>query len=84
MFIRKKKNRSGTTSIVVVDKSKGFYREIKTIGTSKEPEEIDLIYRQAEKWIAIHSGHKTFSRHMTKKLKKSRLQSICYPMLKTS
>jgi transposase len=56
MFIRKKKNRSGTTSIVVVDKSKGFYREIKTIGTSKELAEIDVMCRQGEKWIAIHSG----------------------------
>lgn len=56
MFIRKKKNRSGTTSIVVVDKSKGFYREIKTIGTSNELTEIEVLYRLGEKWISAHIG----------------------------
>lgn len=30
--LRKKKNRSGTTSVVVVDKSRGDFKELKTIG----------------------------------------------------
>ena len=34
MFLRKKKNRSGTVSVVVVDKSQGRFKEIKTIGVS--------------------------------------------------
>jgi len=54
MFIRKKKNRSGTTSIVVVNKSKGVFRQIKTIGVGKEKADIDLLYQQGKKWIAAH------------------------------
>ena len=30
-FARRKKNRSGTTGVVVVDKSNGKFRELKTI-----------------------------------------------------
>lgn len=56
MFIRKKKNRSGTTSVVVVDKSRGRYQEIKTIGTSSDSSQIDLFYRQGKQWIADHLG----------------------------
>ena len=32
MFVRKKKNRSGTISVVVVDKSRGKFREVKKFG----------------------------------------------------
>ena len=32
MFIRKRNNKSGTTSIVVVDKSKGHFRELTNNG----------------------------------------------------
>ena len=56
MFIRKKKNRSGTTSIVVVDKSNGVFREIKTIGVSKDNSELESLYLQGKKWIAAHCG----------------------------
>ena len=56
MFIRKKKNRSGTTSIVVVEKRKGIYREIKTIGTSDDTSEIESLYNMGKKWISKHLG----------------------------
>lgn len=56
MFIRKKKNRSGTTSVVVVDKRKGVYREIKTIGTSNDAHDIDCLLRQGKKWISSYLG----------------------------
>ena len=56
MFIRKKKNRSGTTSIVVVEKRKGIYREIKTIGTSSDASEIGYLWFQGKKWISRHIG----------------------------
>jgi len=54
MFIRKKKNRSGSTSIIVVNKSNGLFRQIKTIGIGKEKAEIDLLYQQGKKWIAAY------------------------------
>ena len=39
MFVRKKKNKSGSVSVQVIDKSQG-YRVVKTIGASKVPEDI--------------------------------------------
>lgn len=56
MFIRKKRNRSGTTGIVVVDKSRGFYKEVITIGVSKDETEIAQYYEQAKNWITAHNG----------------------------
>ena len=56
MFIRKKKNRSGTTSIVVVEKRKGIYREIITIGTSSDASEIESLFCQGRKWISRQIG----------------------------
>ena len=56
MFVRKKKNRSGTTSIVVVDKRKGMFRELKTIGVSSDETEIADFYQQGKKWIATQCG----------------------------
>jgi len=58
MFIRKKKNRSGTTSIVVIDKSGGQFRELKTIGISSNEKEIDLFCEQGKKWIAARCGQR--------------------------
>jgi hypothetical protein len=52
MFVRKKKNRSGMTSIVVVDKSGSKFRELKTIGVSSEDKEIFELEQQGKKWIA--------------------------------
>jgi transposase len=56
MYIRKKKNRSGTTSVVVVDKRKGIYTEIKTIGTSKNPSEVESFLLQGKRWLSCHLG----------------------------
>jgi transposase len=56
MFVRKKKNRSGTTSIVVVDKSKSSFRELKTIGVSSHENEIADFYQQGKQWIATQCG----------------------------
>ena len=36
MFVKRKKNRSGTTSIVVAEKTKGIYKELITIGVAKD------------------------------------------------
>lgn len=56
MFVRKKKNRSGSTSVVVVDKSRGVSKELVTIGVSKDEGDIARYYEQAQHWIAVHSG----------------------------
>lgn len=51
MFIRKRKNKSGSTSIVIVDKSGGRFKELTTIGTSFEPAQIDQLYQKGKEWI---------------------------------
>ena len=58
MFIRKKKNRSGTTSIIVVDKSKGRFQELKTIGVSSDEKELAALYEQGKRWIDMHCGNR--------------------------
>ncbi|MDR2979474.1 MAG: IS1634 family transposase [Bacteroidales bacterium] len=58
MFIRKKKNRSGTTSIVVVNKIKGCFQELKTIGVSSNEKELATLYEQGKRWIEMHCGNR--------------------------
>ena len=58
MFIRKKPNRSGTTSVVVIEKKKGKTRYLKTIGVSSDPKEINDLYLQGQKWIASQLGQR--------------------------
>lgn len=43
MFVRKKKNRSGTISVVVVDKHGGKFKELHTIGVAHDEQEADVI-----------------------------------------
>lgn len=56
MFIRRRKNKSGTTSVVVVDKSSGKFKELTTIGVSSSPEELDELEHKARHWIDHHTG----------------------------
>jgi len=55
MFVRKKKNRSGSVSVQVIDKSKA-YRVVKTIGSSKAPEQIRRMFELAKLFIAHQSN----------------------------
>lgn len=59
MFVRKKKNRSGTVSVVVADKSSGKFKELKTIGVSSAPDEIACLEAKARQWIDEYSGQQT-------------------------
>lgn len=51
MFVRKKKNRSGSTSVIVVEKTSNKYKEHITIGISSDEEEIERLVRQGKEWI---------------------------------
>ncbi|MEN6487747.1 MAG: IS1634 family transposase [Smithella sp.] len=51
MFVRKKKNRSGTISVQVIDKSRSF-RVVKTIGSSRDPQQIHRMCELAKCFIA--------------------------------
>ena len=56
MFVRKKKNRSGSISIAVVDKSKGIFREIKQFGVAHNDAEVESLVSQANHWIRRYGG----------------------------
>ena len=47
MFVKRKENRSSTTSVVVPEKIKGNYNELTTIGIAKTDEDIENLYE----WI---------------------------------
>ena len=47
MLVRKRKNRSGSITVVVVDKSSGKFRERANFGSSSNPEEINRLVDKA-------------------------------------
>jgi transposase len=51
MFIRKKPNLSGSTSIQIIQKDNGKYKVLKTIGSSKDLIEIEFLLQKAQKQI---------------------------------
>lgn len=56
MFVRKKYNKSGVVSIQVVAKINGKSKLIKTIGSSKDPKEIDNLFSKGQSFINTYSG----------------------------
>lgn len=56
MFVRRKVNRSGTTSVVVIDKSGGRFRQVRCFGTSSDPSEIERLCGQAAGWVMRYGG----------------------------
>ncbi|SKC24063.1 hypothetical protein SAMN03080601_03355, partial [Alkalitalea saponilacus] len=46
MFVRKKKNRSGSVSIQIIKKINRVNKIVKTIGSSKDPVEIDRLFQK--------------------------------------
>lgn len=57
--MRKKKNRSGTVSVIVADKSSGEFKELKTIGVSSDPNEIARLEIKARRWIDEYTGQQS-------------------------
>ena len=56
MFVRKKRNRSGSISVVVVDKHNGKFVELKNFGTVKTEAEADGLVLEARQWISTYGG----------------------------
>ena len=54
MFVRKKRNRSGSVSVQVVDKSNG-YRVVKTMGSARDPEDLRRLVELGKLFIARRS-----------------------------
>ena len=58
MFIRRKYNRSGTISVVVVDKSGGRFKEIHRVGIARTDEEASTLEAEGRHWIATYGGQR--------------------------
>ena len=74
MFVRRKKNRAGSTSVVVVDKSSGVFRELKVVGVGTTDEEICALVKEGKEWIAHYGGQQTilFPNEETEQLKQEK------------
>jgi len=48
MFVRRRKNKSGTVSVHIVDKSDGVYKLVKSVGSAGNDAEIEQLVRKAE------------------------------------
>jgi len=55
MFVRKKKNKSGSVSVQIIDKSDG-YRVFQTIGASENQDKINLLVQKAQHIIQTCGG----------------------------
>lgn len=56
MFVRKKKNHSGSVSVQIIDKSPGYYRVYRSVGSSYDTAEIEHLNKQARKEIEDITG----------------------------
>ena len=59
MFVRKKRNRSGTTTIVVVNKRHGKFEEVRNFGTAKTESEVSELYSKAQHWLNTNGGQQS-------------------------
>lgn len=59
MYVRRKDNRSGTISVVVVSKDTGKYKEIRNFGTASTDDEADSLCAKAQEWIHSYGGQQT-------------------------
>lgn len=76
MFVRKKRNKSGTISIQVITKLNGKSRLLKTIGSSKDHEEIERLVIKGQRFIETYAGQQVFDFSSTRSILKSAFQSI--------
>ena len=56
IFVHKKRNRSGSTSVVIVDKHGGKFKELHTISIGHDVAEIEALCAEGQKWIKNHNG----------------------------
>jgi hypothetical protein len=72
MFVRKKSNRSGSTSVVIIDKSSGKICYLQTI-----EQEITSLCQQGKKWIDSHCGNRDMFRE-SKQQREEKQICICF------
>ena len=55
MFVRVKKNRSGSSSVLVVRKASGRYLVAKNLGVATDEKAIESLRMKGEEWIRLHT-----------------------------
>jgi transposase len=76
MFVRTKKNKSGNTSIQVIDKSTGKYRVVKTLGCCSNKPEIEALKKAGRQWIQSRQNQIEIDFYDEKKLSEAFCNSI--------
>ncbi len=56
MYIRKKKNRSGSITVVAVSKARGYYEEVLNFGTAVCDDDVASLYAKAMFWLNTHGN----------------------------
>ena len=56
MFIRKRKNASGSTTVAAVEKRGGRYKEVRIFGTAYSEEEVARLCDYASHWMLQDNG----------------------------
>lgn len=70
MFVRKRKNASGSISIQIIDKSSGKFSVVEHLGTSSDLNEINYLYNLAkDKIISIQNQLTLFPSHESSRIK---------------
>lgn len=59
MFIRQKKNKSGSVSVQIISKAGGKYKVIKTLGSAFTAQEIEILLYQAQAELAQLEGRQS-------------------------
>lgn len=55
MFVRKKQNKSGSVSVQIIDKSRG-YRVVETVGSSYDPDEVERLIQKGRMMLYDNHG----------------------------
>lgn len=76
MFVRKKPNKSGLISIQVIDKSRGRFNVIRTVGVSADPDEIEKLVQEGRRFIQEQTGVQDFDFFDHKKIYSQVLSTI--------
>lgn len=76
VFVRKKHNKSGVVSVQVLAKIEGKSKLIKTIGSSKNPEEIEALVNKGKHFIKTYGGQYEIDYSDEKTLMKSVFEKI--------
>ncbi len=71
MFIRKKRNKSGVISILIITKFSGKSKLVKTIGSSSDENELKRLIKEVQYYLGTFGGQKILDFSTTNSLYKT-------------